>query len=87
MGGRSSTLESEVAIEVVLVPMTLGFASEAISREICVLLSKKSSQQSVGAGNAGVFEDVSAAVVFEMFDKVDFDAGRPGSLKSGFKFT
>ena len=79
---------SEVAIEVVLVPMALGSVSEAISREICVLLSKKSSQQSAGAGDAGDFKDVSAAVVvFEMFDKVDFDAGRPGSLKSGFEFT
>jgi len=50
-----------------------------------VLLSRKSSQQSVGGADingSGFVIDVD----LEIANELDFDAGRPGSLKPGFKF-
>lgn len=64
---------------------TVGTTSEASSREICVLLSRKSSQQSVGGSGRyrlSFATDLDSIVIEEF----DLDAGSPGSLKPGFTF-
>ena len=85
IGGMSSTTEGKVIVEGFGGSLTAGVASEASSRETWVLLSKKSSQQSVGGNGADeVFfkTDVGSTAVNEL----DLDAGTPGSLKPGFWF-
>ena len=83
IGGRSSATGGDTVVEALIGSLTVGVVSEASSREICVLLSRKSSQQSVGSDSIdGVFfvTDIGSIAVNEL----DLDAGIPGSLKPGF---
>jgi hypothetical protein len=85
IGGKDSIIGGGGTVVSVRRCGTEGTASDASSRETCVLLSKKSSHPSpndcdiVGVG-------MLLDIVLDGKDELDFDAGSPGSLKPGFWF-